>query len=586
MNYTLKTTEEYEKQNVLIVAAKRLFPLIAEEKGKVFGAFFAMTINSATTLIAPVIIAHTIDTYIRQKDMHGVLINSGLLLVLFCIGGIASYLQTITMGGVGRRALFRLRNRLFNHLQLLPVAFFNQNKAGDVISRINSDTEKLNNFFAQALIQFLANLFLIVGAGIFLVSLHLQLGLVALIPALGILIITKILSPWVNRSNVKSLQTLGTMTGEIQESLANFRAIAAFSRLDYFRDSFQVANDRNYDSSVVAGVANTLFTPIYGLCTSIAQLLTLLTGIYFILHGQATVGLLVAFLLYVNNFYAPLRQLAAIWTTWQTALAGLDRISELLAMKSDMDIIPSSESASGTLLEMKNVAFAYPDGETVLHDVSLELQAGKTYALVGPTGGGKTTTASLMARLYDPVKGEVLLKGKDIRSYDPVQRTMIIGFIVQDPYLFTGTVWENIIYANERFVDYSIDQVREVVEREGLSKLLDRFDQGLETPISEGGDTLSLGQKQLIAFMRAVLRHPELLILDEATANIDTITEQLLEDILKKLPATTTKVIIAHRLNTIEDADEIFFVGGGIITRAGSMQHAVEMLMHGDNRKS
>ena len=265
MNYTLKTTEQYKKQNTIVVAINRLFPLIAEEKWKVFGAFFAMTINSATTLIAPVIIAHTIDTYIREKDMHGVLINAAWLFGLFCIGGIASYLQTITMGGVGRRALFRLRNTLFNHLQSLPVAFFNQNKAGDVISRINSDTEKLNNFFAQALIQFLANLFLIVGAGIFLLSLHLQLGLIALIPAVAIFVITKATSPWINRTNVKSLQSLGSMTGEIQESIANFRAIAAFSRLDYFRDSFQVSNNRNYAASVVAGIANTIFTPIYGL---------------------------------------------------------------------------------------------------------------------------------------------------------------------------------------------------------------------------------------------------------------------------------------------------------------------------------
>jgi ATP-binding cassette subfamily B protein len=213
--------------------------------------------------------------------------------------------------------------------------------------------------------------------------------------------------------------------------------------------------------------------------------------------------------------------------------------------------------------------------------VIFTLEHGKTYALVGPTGGGKTTTASLMARLYDPTLGSVYLNGHDIRTYDAAERTKKIGFILQEPILFSGTVRENILYGNEVYKDFSNEALVKVIHDAGLESLLARFEGGLEAKVATSGDALSLGQKQLIAFMRVVLRDPELLILDEATANIDTVTEQLLEDILKKLPERTTRVIIAHRLNTIENADEIFFVNGGEVTRAGSMEHAVDMLLHG-----
>ncbi len=197
------------------------------------------------------------------------------------------------------------------------------------------------------------------------------------------------------------------------------------------------------------------------------------------------------------------------------------------------------------------------------------------------TGGGKTTTASLIARLYDPARGTVLLNGKDLRTYSPAVRTQKIGFILQEPFLFTGTVKENILYGNEPYQHFSNEQLEEVITAEGLTSLLNIFENGLETTVTSGGDSISLGQKQLIAFMRAVLRHPDLLILDEATANIDTVTEQLLEDILNKLPDTTTRIIIAHRLNTIKNADEIFFVNAGEVIQAGSFEDAVNKLMKG-----
>jgi len=241
-----------------------------------------------------------------------------------------------------------------------------------------------------------------------------------------------------------------------------------------------------------------------------------------------------------------------------------------------------AETAPSTaLIEFRNVHFSYQNSKEILHNVSLELEKGKTYAFVGPTGGGKTTTASLIARLYDPTTGTVFLDGKDIRTYTHEERTQKIGFILQEPFLFTGTVKENILYSNERYQDYSNEQLEKVIHDANLESLLNIFESGLETKVTSSGDGISLGQKQLIAFMRAVLRDPEVLILDEATANIDTVTEQLLEDILNKLPKTTTRIIIAHRLNTIENADVIYFVNAGEVIRAGSFKDAVDKLLKG-----
>jgi ATP-binding cassette subfamily B protein len=580
-NYTLSKGYQQTQSPAIGVALKRLAPLLSDEKRLVALAFVAMLVTNGSGLLGPVIIARTVDRYIQGGNFTGVLTSAAILFGVYLCGLLASYYQTLAMGTVGRTVLFKLRNTLFTKLQELPLIFFNQNKAGDLISRINNDTDKLNQFFSQALVQLAGNLFMMTGAAIFLLALNIRLGLAALAPAAGVLIFTQLISGWVKRKNLKSLQSLGGMSAEITESLSNFKVIVAFNRLDYFRQKFNEANERNFAASLGGGLANGIFMPIYGLAFNLAQLIVLSYGIYLIGAGQLTVGLLIGFLLYVNSFYFPLRQLAMLWSSLQLALAALDRISEVLALESNMPVVPAAPAQSSALLQFDKVHFSYPGGKEVLKDVSFTLESGRTYALVGPTGGGKTTTASLMARLYDPIDGQVLLAGKDIRSYQPEERTRKIGFILQEPFLFTGTIRDNVLYGNEQYRDYSDEQLVELLNERNVGALLLRFEQGLQTKVAAGGDAISLGQKQLIAFMRAVLRDPELLILDEATANIDTVTEQQLEQILDKLPASTTKVVIAHRLNTIANADEIFFINSGEIIPAGSMEHALDMLLHG-----
>ncbi len=580
MKYKLETDKRPGQKRSLRESSRKFLPLFATEKRSFAGALVALLLSSLATLVAPVLIVRIIDTDLRLKNAHGLLIGSLAVLGIYVAGGVASYVQVITMGGVGRRVLFHLRNVLFLKLQELPVAFFNENKAGDLISRLNNDTDKLNQFVAQAFMQFVGSTFLITGAAIFLLSLNIKLGLAALLPALGVLLFTRGTSAWIKHKNMGSLQALGGMSSEVQESLNNFKVIVAFNRLDYFRWKFNSANEKNFSASVSAGYANNVFMPLYGLSHQLAQLLVVAYGIHLIQAGQATIGLLIGFLFYVNNLYGPMRQLATVWSSFQLAMAGLDRISEVLGLESNLPVIEAAAPEGDSVLSFRQVWFEYPDGKEVLRDVSFEMEQGKAYALVGPTGGGKTTTANLMARLYDPTQGSVLLNGRDIRSYTPEERARKIGFILQDPFLFSGTVRENIVYGNEPYRDHSSQQLAQVLEEAGLSTLISRFPDGLDTAVTTSGSSISLGQKQLIAFMRAALRRPELLILDEATANIDTVTEGLLEEILNKLPATTTRVIIAHRLNTIDNVDQIFFVNSGGITLAGSMEHAVDMLLH------
>ncbi|GAB3809472.1 ABC transporter ATP-binding protein [Spirosoma humi] len=583
MNYDLnQAAGQKEEKNATYKALRKLLALINDEQRILILAFVAILVNSSLTLVGPMLIGYTIDKYVQTKQYDGVLRNAGILLGIYAIAFVTNYVQTRLMGGVGQRTLFKLRNAVFNKLQELPVAFFNQNKAGDLISRINNDTDKLNQFFSQSLMQFLGSIFIMTGAGLFLLFINLPLGAAALSPAILMWAFTKATSAWVKRMNAANLKSVGNLSAEIQESLNNFKVIIAFNRRDYFRKRFDEVNQQSYRTSIGAGLANNVFTPVIGLAANFGQLIVLAFGIYLISTGHFTIGLLISFLSYVTNFYNPLRQLAALWANFQVALAGWDRISHMLALQTDLTTVENPlTTASTALLSFQHVSFSYPDGTEVLHDINFDLAMGKTYALVGPTGGGKTTTASLIARLYDPTSGTVLLAGKDIRSYSPQERTRKIGFILQEPFLFTGSVRDNILYGNEAYQNYSNEQLANVIREANLDGLLERFDEGLDTNVQTNGDSISLGQKQLIAFMRAVLRDPDLLILDEATANIDTVTEQLLDEILQKLPAKTTRIIIAHRLNTIERADEIFFINSGQVTQAGSLNDAVGMLLDG-----
>lgn len=551
---------------------RRLWPLLRPQRVLLGLGALALVSNAVLALSAPALTGYAIDHYVSGRDLPGLARSCVLLLVLYGLAAVAVYLQSVWTGTVGQQLLFQLRKLLFEKLQQLPLSFFQVNQSGDLISRLNNDTDKINMFFSQGLMQFVGGLITMFGSACFLIGLNPRLGLVALAPALFLFVLTRALAPLTRGRNAESLKSLGNLSAESSDSLENFKVVVAFDRQDYFRERFERANQANYRSALRAGIANQLFVPTYALCSNMAQLIVLLYGLEQVARGELTVGMLIGYLVYVIRFYDPVRGMASMWATFQTAMAGWDRIHAILSLESTIQVLPVTEpvEANALRLELRGVHFGYIPEREILSQVNMRLEAGKSYALVGPTGGGKTTTASLMARLYDPGQGKVLLDGRDLRTYPADQRSQKVGFILQEPFLQAGTLRENFQYANAGYRDELIAEMR-------METLLKNFSEGLETQVAG----LSLGQKQIVAFMRAVLRRPQLLILDEATANIDTVTESALSSILEQLPQETTRVIIAHRLNTIAKADQIYFINQGRVQLAGSMAEAVQMLREG-----
>lgn len=531
--------------NKLLVGQRRTIAMAA--------AMILMT--AALNLSAPSVIAHAIDGPLADGDFEGILRHAALLVVMYFLALNTQYRQTLWMGGVAQRVLHGLRAEIFKKLQVLPLAYFHRHRSGDLISRINNDTDKVHLFLSQSLMQFLGAFATMTGSGCFLIGLNPRLGLATLVPAAVMLVITRLFNPWLRRRNASNLKSTGEVSAQISESLNHFHVMLAFDRRDYFRVHFEQVNRRNFGLAMKAGLANGMLTPLYTLCSQLGQLIVLSYGLSMVARGEFTVGLLIGYFVYVYRFYDPMRQLAALWANFQAAAAAYDRINDVLNQGGELAVVPAPDvdEVNPARLEFRRVDFAYGSGQEILKAVDFRLEAGKTYAFVGPTGGGKTTTASLMARLYDPTHGQVLLDGKDLRSYDAAERSRRIGFILQEPFLFSGTLGDN------------IESLR------GLERL---FPQGLETQVAG----LSLGQRQVVAFLRALARQPDLLILDEATANIDTVTEAVLQGLLDSLPSTTTLVVIAHRLSTIAKADAIFFVNAGRVQAAGSLQQAVALL--------
>lgn len=552
-------------------------------------AFVMIVINSAAGVLTPYMVALALDKYISKGNLGGLKEILIWLTVVYLITVVTGFFQGKLTGGVSQRTLFRLRKALFAKLQELPIAFFNQNKAGDLMSRINSDTDKLNQFLSESISRFVGIFFVTIGIAIFAIVINWKLGLVMLSTILILAIITKLCSPWIERQNKTNLDTIGGLSASLQENLSNFRVIIAYSRRNYLREHLTKASEKTFTTAFKADSANRSFEPIYDFGSSFALILVLAYGFHLVTIGQLSIGLLVAFVSYTQRLYDPLRTLATIFGTVQLSLAAWSRIRAVFALENNLTVVDAPVDTiyrEAPRMEIRDASFSYENSGMVIENANLVFMPGKTYALVGPTGGGKSTLASLMSRLYDPTAGEIFLDGRNIKSYSLDERSKKISVILQDPLLFTGTVADNIRYGNDN-IEHNDDRALELLlDHKGFKEVVERFPQGLSTVVGQAsGGGLSIGQKQLISFMRAILREPELIILDEATANIDTITEAILNKTIDSLPKATTKIIIAHRLNTIKDADEIMFVNGHHVTRAGNFKEALDMIQN-SKRKS
>lgn len=566
------------------VSIKEFSKFLDGDKYKVIYAFILIIINSAANVITPFIIAYALDNYVFKGDISGLGNILFWLSAMYIITIGVGYGQGMLVGYISQRTLFRLRQALFEKLQDLPIAFFNQNKAGDLISRINNDTDKLNQFLSESIARFVGSFFSILGIAVFVLYINFKLGLVMLSSVLLLVIITKFLSPWIERQNKKNLVAVGQMSASLQENINNFRVIVAYNKREYFRTHLEDMNKNTFDTAFISGTANRVFEPIYDFAGSTALIFVLSYGLYLISGGSLTVGLLVAYISYTQKFYDPLRLLATIFGSIQVSVAAWSRIREIFSLENNIktDIkhnnVNEESIDKNIILSLKDVSFKYEGGDSVIENANLSFEIGKTYALVGPTGGGKSTLASIMSHLYEPSSGLVYLNGKPMASYTHKERASLVSVILQDPILFSGTVSENIRYGNDNLEKMSDSEIEKLLINKGFKQVIERFSKGLNTEISQSGGGLSIGQKQLISFMRTILREPKLLILDEATANIDTITEAILNKTLSSLPKNTTKIIIAHRLNTIKEADEIMFVNGHHVKPAGSFENAIKLI--------
>ena len=587
LSYELNKNEETNPKGGVVsvwVSLKEFSKFLDGDLLNLIYAFILIIINSAANVITPFIIAYALDNYINKGDLSGLGKVLLWLLIMYIVTVIVGYGQGMMVGHISQRTLFRLRQALFEKLQDLPIAFFNQNKAGDLISRINNDTDKLNQFLSESIARFVGSFFSILGIAIFVLYINLKLGLVMLSSVLFLIIITKLLSPWIERQNKKNLTAVGLLSASLQENINNFRVIIAYNKREYFRSHLEEMNKTTFDTAFISGTANRVFEPIYDFAGSIALILVLSFGLYLISSGSLTIGLLVAFVSYTQKFYDPLRILATIFGSIQLSVAAWSRIREIFALENNIqtnkkdEVLNIKDIDNKIILKLDDVSFKYEGGENVIENANLNFEIGKTYALVGPTGGGKSTLASIMSHLYEPSSGKVYLNGKPMSFYSNEERASMVSVILQDPILFSGTVLDNIKYGNKKIENLNENEIENLLINKGFKEVIERFSKGLKTEINQSGGGLSIGQKQLISFMRAVLREPSLLILDEATANIDTITEAILNKTLYSLPKHTTKIIIAHRLNTIKEADEIMFVNGHHVKPAGSFENAIKLI--------
>lgn len=554
---------------------------------KLIFATLLTVLSSAAQIVIPYLLGTAIDKYIKPGDIAGLVHLIFYLFGLYIVTAVILYFQQVIMGNETQSALFRLRGRIFEKIQELPTAFFNQNKVGDLMSRINNDTEKLSQFLSESILRFVGSAMTLVGIAFFVLYINIRLGSVLLISILVLFIITRFVSPVIERASKTSSKAVGEFTSGVQENLTNFKAIVAFDRRNYFEENLTKLSNNAYKSSLTAGFASKILEPIFDFGGYVAQTSVLVYGLYLVTTGNLTIGLLIAFITYAVRFYSPLQYMATIFGEMQKTLASWSRVKDILDLKSDMNQEGvESEKTSQSLpnsmlvLEFKHVSFGYDDDQVILKDVCMKLEPGKTYALVGPTGGGKSTTASLMARLYDPTSGEIDLLGKPYKSYSAIERSEFVSLILQEPQLFEGTVADNIRYGNDHIVKLEDEVMLKMFESKGMNQLIARFQDGLQTKVDSGGENISLGQKQLVSFLRIILREPKLLILDEATANIDTVTESLLQTMIDSLPKETTKVIIAHRLNTIQKADQIFFINAGNVEPAKSLKEATDLIQN------
>ena len=554
-----------------------LAALLRPYRGRAALTVLAMLAATAAALAPPPLAKLAIDEGITPGDVG----TLNLVVVGFVISALvywgASYAQTYLVGWVGQRVLQDLRIRMFAHLQTLPVGFYSRRKAGVIISRLTNDVQALDQLVTDGVTTLFGSTLTLVGTAAILVVLDLELALITftVFPLLfaGSLVF-RIISADAYRA---TREKVALITAYLQETLSGVRVVRAFAQEPRHLRRFSELNDDNRAANMKTVNLNAAYFPAVELLSAVVQAGILLYGGIQALQGEVTAGVLVAFIAALQNFFDPIQSLSQFYTTYQAGMAALDKIFELLEEKPELADAPDAVELGAIRgrITFEQVSFGYAggDGPLALSGVDLDVPPGQTVALVGTTGAGKSTFAKLVARFHDPVRGRVLVDGVDLR--DVTQRSLRsqMGIVPQEAFLFGGSVRDNIVFGREGATDGDVEAAARAV---GAWDYISRLPAGLETEVGERGVALSAGQRQLVAFARALIADPRILVLDEATSNVDIHTESRIEAGLRRLLAGRTAIVIAHRLSTIERADRIVVLDHGRAVESGTHAELLE----------
>ncbi len=547
----------------------RLLPYLRPYKRQVTTAIVSMILFAIASNTQPFLIGRAIDKFIPKGDMQGVAFIGGVLIGLAVLSWLMQWIQQVLTGFVGHRLLLTLRMQMFNHIEKLSLSFLDRNEVGRVMSRVQNDVTVLQDLMTTGFLTILADF---VGLGIvvfFLMFLDVQLALVTFTVVPVLIVVMAIWQARARKAFIRVRQAIAVVNANLQENVSGVRVIQSLSREGENSRRFDRVNSDNWSANVDAARITAAVMPVVELLVSVATALVIIVGGIRVLHDTTTVGVVISFALYVQRFFDPIRDLVLQYTQLQRAMAGGQRIFEVLDTKPeivDVEDAVELEDVRGEV-QFDHVTFQYVDDVKVLEDINLHVKPGETVALVGQTGAGKSTMTSLVSRFYDVTGGRLLIDGHDIRSIKRQSLARRLGIVLQDPFLFSGTVKENIRYGR---LDATDEEIMEAAKAVGAHDFIKRLPLAYETELHERGQNLSLGQRQLIAFARAINAEPRILILDEATANVDTRTEVVIQRALKRLLKGRTSFVIAHRLSTIRGADRVVVLEHGRIVEMGT----------------
>jgi ABC-type multidrug transport system fused ATPase/permease subunit len=554
-----------------------LYRLARPYRGRTAIALLSLVGATAVSLAPPYLVGRTVDEVRHGKTsvlvwLVTAFVASGALGIAF------SYTQTYFTGWTGERMLADLRNHLFRHLQRLSLGFYERNRAGVIISRLTNDVEALDQLVTDGVTSLVQNALTLVGTAVVLFFLDWRLALATL----TVIPLVTASTAWFRKRSGRAYravrETIGAVTATLAEDIAGMRVLQSFTREHAAKENFRQVSDTYRVSNMQTVVLSGIYFPVLDFLSSAATAVVLGYGGWLVWHGDTSIGTLVAFLGYLANFFNPVQQLSQLYNTFLSAVAALDKITDLL--EEEPDVVDSAGAVGlGTIeghVRYDDVRFSYSRGAEVLHGISLDVPAGTTVALVGHTGAGKSTIVKLLARFYDPTSGAITIDDTDLRNITQESLRRQLGIVPQEGFLFAGTAAENIAFARPDATRAEIESAASAV---GADEFIRQLEDGYDTQLGERGSRLSLGQRQLVAFARALLADPRILILDEATSSVDIGTERQIETALRLLLHDRTAFIIAHRLSTIRTADLIVVLEHGVIVEQGT--HAELMTARG-----